>query len=128
MGRKIFGLLTLMAVISVFVKVSFLNGHVEVVGKGKDSGFLIIQTFKEDWAMAQRALPEIHTSMPKRVLEKVSVSKINIQSTFSFLFLFLGPPINEETEASIFGINLSNQTRKELSVSFQNRVLNSDRV
>ncbi|KAB1214641.1 hypothetical protein CJ030_MR2G000925 [Morella rubra] len=75
-GRKIFGLLTLMAFISVFVKVSFLNGHVEVVGKGKDSGFLIIQTFKEDWAMAQRALPEIHTSMPKRVLEKVSTPEI----------------------------------------------------
>ncbi|KDP24505.1 hypothetical protein JCGZ_25069 [Jatropha curcas] len=67
MGRKIFAALTLMVVISVFLKFSFLDHHVE---KKKDNGLLILQTFKEDWAMAQRAVTENAASMPKRVLEK----------------------------------------------------------
>lgn len=82
MGRKIIGALLLMAVVSFFLKVSFLTNHVvEVNGKwNRENGFLILQTFKEDWALAQRVVDEIHVqhqtkhSMPKRVLERVSVS------------------------------------------------------
>lgn len=74
-GRKIFGVLILTAVISLFVKVSFLSSHVEMDGKRKEgAGLLVLQTFKDDWAMAQKAITEAEASMPKRVLERVSVS------------------------------------------------------
>lgn len=73
LGRKIFAALTLMAVISVFVKVSFLDHHVETK---KENGLLILQTFKEDWAMAQRVVIENAASMPKRVLEKFPTPEI----------------------------------------------------
>lgn len=76
-GRKIFGILLFLAVVSVFLKFSFLNSHVEINGKIIDKGQLIIQTFKEDWVMAQRAVAEDEAAMPKRVLEKVSVSASN---------------------------------------------------
>ncbi|OMP03485.1 GDP-fucose protein O-fucosyltransferase [Corchorus capsularis] len=85
MGRKILGVLLLMAVVSVFLKVSLLSNHVaEVNGKLKaDNGLLILQTFKEDWSMAQRVVAETHNnepqtehSMPKRVLERVSTPEI----------------------------------------------------
>ncbi len=79
MGRKIFGFLMVLAVLSVFVKVSFLSSQRDV--KKIDNGLLIIQTFKDDWAMAQRALTETQSSMPKRVLERLSVSFF-----FSFFF------------------------------------------
>ena len=73
MGRMIFGVLMVLAVLSVFVKVSVLrNQRVDV--KKIDRGLLIIQSFKDDWAMVQRALSETQTSMPKRVLERLSVS------------------------------------------------------
>jgi hypothetical protein len=75
MGRKIFGLLMLMAVVSVFVKVSLLGSHVEGHGKKMDNGLLIVQTFKDDWALAQSAVAETQTSMPKRVLERLTVSE-----------------------------------------------------
>lgn len=74
MGRKIFGLLMFMAVVSVFVKVSFLSSHVERHDKKMDNGLLIVQTFKDDWASAQHAVAETQTSMPKRVLERLTVS------------------------------------------------------
>ncbi|XWS59911.1 hypothetical protein CRYUN_Cryun08bG0162800 [Craigia yunnanensis] len=83
MGRKILGVLLLMAVVSFFFKVSFLSSHVEVNGKLKrENGLLILQTFKEDWALAQRLVAETHVepqtenSMPKRVLERVSTPDI----------------------------------------------------
>lgn len=75
MGRTIFGVLMVLAVLSVFVKVSVLrNQRVDV--KKIDRGLLIIQSFKDDWAMAQRALSETQNSMPKRVLERLSTPEI----------------------------------------------------
>ncbi|KAF5737210.1 hypothetical protein HS088_TW13G00088 [Tripterygium wilfordii] len=73
-GRKIFAALMLMAVVSVFVKFSLLSGHVEVHGKRSDNGLLILQTFKEDWALAQRVMDEKMAFRPKHVLEKLPVS------------------------------------------------------
>lgn len=75
-GRKIFALLIAMVVMSVFVKVSFIGGGVEMNGKSIENGQLILQRFKEDWASAQRVVTETNTetSMPKRVLERLAVS------------------------------------------------------
>lgn len=75
-GPKILAILTLMIVISVFLKMSLIGSLLEVNGRGIGNGQLILQRFKEDWISAQRVLPETHTetSMPKRVLERVSVS------------------------------------------------------
>ncbi|KAK6231293.1 hypothetical protein SCA6_001366 [Theobroma cacao] len=82
-GRKILGVLLLMAVVSFFLKVSLLSSHVEDNGKLKgEKGPLILQTIKEDWSLAQRVVAETHTepetehSMPKRVLERVSTPEI----------------------------------------------------
>ncbi|XP_018859466.2 O-fucosyltransferase 19-like [Juglans regia] len=75
-GRKIFGLLMLMAVVSVFVKVSFLSSHAELSGKRIDNGLLIVQTFKDDSTMAQRVVTETQTSIPKRALERLPTSEI----------------------------------------------------
>lgn len=74
LGRKIFAALIMMAVVSLFVKVSFMSGHVDVIdGDGKvekeSNGLLILQTFKDESALAQRAVSESQNSMPKRVLE-----------------------------------------------------------
>lgn len=71
-GRKIFWILMFMAVLTVFFKFTFLNSHVEINGKMIDKGQLIIQTFKEDWAIAQRAVAEDEAVVPKRLLEKIS--------------------------------------------------------
>ncbi|MBA0666434.1 hypothetical protein Goklo_002846 [Gossypium klotzschianum] len=77
MGRKILGLLLFMAVVSVFIKVSLFSTHVDVNGKWKkENGLLILQTFKEDWAMAQRVVSETEHPMPKRVLERISTPEI----------------------------------------------------
>jgi len=80
-GRKIFAVLIMLVVMSVFFKVSlFIGGGVEMNGKKSiENGQLILQRFKEDWASAQRVVTEesseIHeTSMPKRVLERLAVS------------------------------------------------------
>lgn len=74
LGRKIFAALIVMAVVSLFVKVSFMSGHVDVIeGKGtvekESNGLLILQSFKDESALAQRVVSESQNSMPKRVLE-----------------------------------------------------------
>ena len=75
MGRKIFGVLMLMAVLSFFLKVSFLgHHHHRHIEKRNENGVHIIQSFKDEWAMAQRVVTETQTSMPTRVLEKFPVS------------------------------------------------------
>ncbi|XP_065853021.1 O-fucosyltransferase 19 isoform X2 [Euphorbia lathyris] len=71
-GRKIFAFLTLMVVVSLFVKVSFLDHNIE---RKSEKGLLILQTFKDDWAMAQRVINENSASMPKRLLQKRPVPK-----------------------------------------------------
>lgn len=83
LGRKIMGVLMFMVVVSLFLKVLFLGSPAEEVKEtGRSENRLLkLQTFKEDGAMAQRAVTEAQTetdadlhSMPKRVLEKVDVS------------------------------------------------------
>ncbi|KAK8563835.1 hypothetical protein V6N13_005938 [Hibiscus sabdariffa] len=75
--RKIVGLLFLMAIFSAFIVVFLLGTRVEVHGKWrKENGMLILQTFKEDSAMAQRAVSEIEHSTPKRVLERIATQEI----------------------------------------------------
>lgn len=75
MWRKILGVVLLMISISVFFKVTFLCSRVEINGKWKnETGQLILQAFKDDWTLAQRAVAETQRSVPKRVLERVSVS------------------------------------------------------
>ncbi|KAF8396870.1 hypothetical protein HHK36_018505 [Tetracentron sinense] len=79
MGRRIFGILIFLAVALVFVKFSTLSSHVEVNGKRKEKGILILQTFKDDWAMAQKIVTERDGSdavMPKRLLEKFPTPEI----------------------------------------------------
>lgn len=100
-GRKIFAVLILMVVMSVFVKVSFIGGGVEMNGKSIENGQLILQRFKEDWASAQRVVTETETqtetSMPKRVLERLAVSD------FFLLFpLFLNPIITFRQKCFFF--------------------------
>ncbi|CAL5210907.1 unnamed protein product [Lathyrus oleraceus] len=77
-GRKIFAVLILMVVMSVFFKVSFIGAGVEMNGKSIENGQLILQRFKEDWASAQRVVTETETetSMPKRVLERLATPEI----------------------------------------------------
>ncbi|KAK2972234.1 hypothetical protein RJ640_014292 [Escallonia rubra] len=91
MGRTLFGVLMVLVVLSVFVKFSFMMGgggggrHVEV-GNGeryrREKGMLILQTFKDDEAKAQRVLSDVEASngggasMPQRVLEKFPVPEI----------------------------------------------------
>ena len=77
MGRRIFVGLLLLVFFSVFVKFSLMSSHVEANGK-RENGLLIIQTFKEDWAMAQKVVAEDEASdavKPLRVLEKIPVSE-----------------------------------------------------
>lgn len=88
-GRKIFAALLLMAVISVFLKFSFLSSHVEVVDRKRTEGrLLILKTFKDDWAVAQRAVTENQAAMPKRVLERVSFSGSSVLPVSQFFFHF----------------------------------------
>ncbi|KAL5072976.1 hypothetical protein RYX36_011960 [Vicia faba] len=78
-GRKIFAVLIVMVVMSVFFKVSlFIGGGVDMNGKSIGNGQLILQRFKEDWASAQRVVTETETetSMPKRVLERLPTPEI----------------------------------------------------
>ncbi|KAA8518985.1 hypothetical protein F0562_016241 [Nyssa sinensis] len=81
MGRTIFGALMIMVVMSVFLKFSFMMGsHVEVNGKRRENGLLILQTFKDDWSMAQKVVSDSDVSsgavMPKRLLEKYTTTEI----------------------------------------------------
>lgn len=95
-GRMVFAGLILLVVLSVFLKASLFSGYVADSGVGgggggggrrADNGLLRLQTFKDDWSYAQRAVAAENgggagdggggdgESMPKRVLEKLSVSE-----------------------------------------------------
>lgn len=77
MGRMIFGGLLLLVFFSVFVKFSRMPVHVDMNGR-RDNGLLIVQTIKEDWAMAQKVVAEVGASdavEPQRTLEKFPVSE-----------------------------------------------------
>lgn len=96
-GRKVFAGLILLVVLSVFLKASLFGGYVADGGGGgggargggrrADNGLLRLQTFKDDWSYAQRAVAAENgggvgggggdgESMPKRVLEKLSTPEI----------------------------------------------------
>lgn len=89
MGRKIFGALLLMAVISVFIRFSLLSHHMEVVGeaKGTEGRLLILKSYKDDWAAAQQAVTEnqASNSMPQRVLERERLSESEPSTMFKRL-------------------------------------------
>ncbi|XP_004506640.1 O-fucosyltransferase 19-like [Cicer arietinum] len=98
-GRKIFAVLILMVVMSVFVKVSFIGGGVEMNGKSIENGQLILQRFKEDWASAQRVVTETETqtetSMPKRVLERLATPEIWMKPNSENYYQCVSPPRNQ---------------------------------
>lgn len=101
MGRKILGVLMMLVVVSVFVKVSFWHSHVDEVvnnnGKRIDyNGLLILQSFKEDWILAQHAFTETkpHNSMPKRVLEKLSTPEIWMKPNSGNYYKCISRPTN----------------------------------
>lgn len=77
-GRSIIGVLALMLIFSLFVTMSFLGSRVRVVepsAKSAENGLLVMQAFRDDSSVAQRIVAEDEvSSMPKRVLEKFSVS------------------------------------------------------
>ncbi|XP_010262721.1 PREDICTED: uncharacterized protein At1g04910-like [Nelumbo nucifera] len=77
--RRIILMLICLAVFSVFLKFSLTNIHVEMNGKRRESGLFILQTFKEEWAMAQMAVTEKEAGqagVSKRVFEKLPVPEI----------------------------------------------------
>ncbi|KAI4356570.1 hypothetical protein L6164_000585 [Bauhinia variegata] len=77
MGRKVLGFLILMVVMSVFFKVSVIDGGVDVNGRRRiENGQLILRRFKEDWASAQKIVSETETSIPKRALERLTTPEI----------------------------------------------------
>jgi len=104
----------------VFLKVSLLGTGVEMNGKSFKSienGQLILQRFKEDWVSAQRVVSEsrtrTETSMPKRVLERLTVSRsantffllfIYQKSAFSYFWFFLRFLLVIDLENSFLGI------------------------
>ncbi|TQE05584.1 hypothetical protein C1H46_008831 [Malus baccata] len=95
--RKIFGALLLMAVISAFVKFSFFSSHVEVdgeVAQRTEGRLLILNTVKDDWSGAQRAVAENQesNSMPKRVLERERLSETESSTMFKRLLERLPTP------------------------------------
>ncbi|KAM1038115.1 hypothetical protein ACFX13_033575 [Malus domestica] len=95
--RKIFGALLLMAVISAFVKFSFFSSHVEVdgeVAQMTEGRLLILNTVKDDWSGAQRAVAENQesNSMPKRVLERERLSETESSTMFKRLLERLPTP------------------------------------
>lgn len=102
----------------MFLKVSLLGTGVEMNGKSFKSienGQLILQRFKEDWASAQRVVSEARTgtetSMPKRVLERLTVSRSTntfflAKSAFSYFCFFLRFLLVNGLENSLSGISL----------------------
>ncbi|XP_059647138.1 O-fucosyltransferase 28 [Cornus florida] len=83
MGRLMFGMLMMIAVVSVFLKFSFMMGDVlvEVNSMRRENRLVLHQSFKDDGANAQRILSDSESSssdavMPKRLLEKFTSSEI----------------------------------------------------
>ena len=69
MGRRIFGVLLLMAVLSVFLKVLFWsrmekNSH-------ENSKLVLLRHFKDDWVRAQRSIIDHHPSISTPLLDKL---------------------------------------------------------
>lgn len=84
LGRKVTGLLMLMVVLSLFLKVAFLGSSAAEVKGKRENRLFILQTFQEDWALAQKVVTEENTaaesdvehSVAKRVLERIDIPEI----------------------------------------------------
>ncbi|OWM81756.1 hypothetical protein CDL15_Pgr007794 [Punica granatum] len=82
-GRNIIGLLIVLVVVSLFVRMYSLSSYVEARGRRVDNGLLKLQTFKDDWAQAQRAVTENEEAfMPKRTPELEIWKKPNSESYY----------------------------------------------
>ncbi|KAJ6755810.1 O-FUCOSYLTRANSFERASE 28 [Salix purpurea] len=76
MGRKIFGVLLLMAVLSVFLKVLFWsrmekNSH-------ENNKLVLFRHFKDDWVRAQRSIIDHHPSISTPLFDKLPPQIPNI--------------------------------------------------
>eukprot|EP00258_Populus_trichocarpa_P027772 XP_024443791.1 O-fucosyltransferase 19 isoform X2 [Populus trichocarpa] len=69
MGRKIFGVLLLMAVLSVFLKVLFWSRMEE--NSHENSNLVLFRHFKDDWARAQRSIIDHHPSISTPLFDKL---------------------------------------------------------
>ncbi|CAN1853494.1 O-fucosyltransferase 28 [Linum perenne] len=104
LGRRIIGALMFMVVVSVFVKVFLLSHHHNHInsllennmngggGAKEMNGMLILQTFKDDWAMAQRVLSETQSSIPKRILEKFPTPEIWMKPNYDNFYKCITRP------------------------------------
>jgi hypothetical protein len=81
MGRKVFGVLATVSILSVFFKVSLLIGnHVEIIGDRGENPMFILQSPKDDASDAQSVVSGTEYSagvaMPTRVLERFPDSEV----------------------------------------------------
>ncbi|CAN1853495.1 O-fucosyltransferase 28 [Linum perenne] len=86
LGRRIIGALMFMVVVSVFNNMNGGGGAKEM------NGMLILQTFKDDWAMAQRVLSETQSSIPKRILEKFPTPEIWMKPNYDNFYKCITRP------------------------------------
>ncbi|XP_044474365.1 O-fucosyltransferase 28-like [Mangifera indica] len=96
LARKIVWAFMLLALASVVFKVSFLSSYVEINGKSRENGVVILQTVKEDWASAQHIVAEHNEpSMPIRVLEKISTPEIWMKPNSDNFYQCIARPKNQ---------------------------------
>lgn len=69
MGRRIFGVLMVMAVLSVFLKVLFWSRMEE--NSHENSNLVLFRHFKDDWARAQRSIIDHHPSISTPLFDKL---------------------------------------------------------
>ncbi|CAK9133925.1 unnamed protein product [Ilex paraguariensis] len=99
-GRIVFGVLMMMLVLSVFVKFSFMGGHlVEVNGKviRRENGLLMLQAFKGDWSYAQRVLSEASSGavIPNlRLMKELTVPEIWMKPNSDSYYQCIARPMN----------------------------------
>ncbi|CAK9159893.1 unnamed protein product [Ilex paraguariensis] len=99
-GRIVFGVLMMMLVLSVFVKFSFMGGHlVEVNGKviRRENGLLMFQAFKGDWSYAQRVLSEASSGavIPNlRLMKELTVPEIWMKPNSDSYYQCIARPMN----------------------------------
>ncbi|KAL9361901.1 hypothetical protein Peur_044686 [Populus x canadensis] len=94
MGRRIFGVLMLMAVLSVFLKVSFWSQTERNIHE--NSNLVIFRHFKDDWARAQRSIIEHHPSISTPLLHKLPpIPKIWMKPNSDDFYQCIPPPRNQ---------------------------------
>ncbi|KAI4354627.1 hypothetical protein L6164_003476 [Bauhinia variegata] len=93
MGRKLLVFLILMVVMSVFLKVSVIDGGVDDHGRTRiENGQLILQRFQEDWVSAQRVVTETETSIATNVHEKLTTPEIWMKPNSENYYPCIGRP------------------------------------